>query len=105
MRSGAAREARGILAGYGVTGERAASAAGRGRVLKAMSTALEKAGVGAEDTVAISPHATGTRAGDRGEANAICQLMERHSVSRIFPVKGSMGHTIEPRAASRPPSP
>jgi len=93
LRRGA--RAGGILAGYGVTGGKgSATLLDEAGVLRAMSAALEKAGVGAEEAVAISPHATGTRAGDRGEANAICQLIERQSVSRIFPVKGSMGHTI-----------
>jgi 3-oxoacyl-[acyl-carrier-protein] synthase II len=86
---------RGVLAGYGVTGGKgSATLLDETGVLRAMTAAVDKAGVGADDGLAISPHATGTRAGDRGEANAICRLMDSRTVSRVFPVKGSMGHTI-----------
>lgn len=84
-----------VLAGYGITGGRgSATLLDEAGVLRAMSSALQRAGVQADEPVAISPHATGTRAGDRGEANAVCRLMESQAVARVFPVKGSMGHTI-----------
>ena len=86
---------RGVLAGYGVTGGKgSATLLDENGVLRAMAAAVEKAGVRPDDGLAISPHATGTRAGDRGEANAISRLMESQRVTRVFPVKGGMGHTI-----------
>jgi 3-oxoacyl-(acyl-carrier-protein) synthase len=69
-------------------------------LVRAMLLGLERAGLSTDDRIAINPHATGTRAGDRAEASAIRRLADRAEneplprITRVFPIKGNMGHTI-----------
>lgn len=91
---------RGVVAGYGITGGQGTpSLQDEDAVVRVMAKALAKAGYGPGQRVGISPHATGTKAGDRTEANAIVRLAAGEmgppvDISRVFPVKGNMGHSI-----------
>jgi 3-oxoacyl-[acyl-carrier-protein] synthase II len=93
---------RAVVAGYGITGGKgSASLLDEEGVLRAMESALSKARVGSRAPLAINPHATGTKAGDRGEARTIHRLMTSEkgrpaprNVVKVFPIKGGIGHSI-----------
>jgi 3-oxoacyl-[acyl-carrier-protein] synthase II len=91
----------GYLDGYGITsGGGSATLMDEEGIVRAMQLALARGEVSAPRRVSINPHATGTRAGDRVEANAIRRLANGAAdqsappVVSVFPVKGGMGHSI-----------
>ena len=68
-------------------------------VARVMQLAVERGELGATERVAVSPHATGSRAGDQVEAGAIARVATdldsgRGGVVTVFPIKGNIGHTV-----------
>lgn len=61
-------------------------------LLKVMNKAIEKAGVTREELCAIIPHANGSEASDKAEAQAIASLLGEQSVP-VLAYKGQIGYT------------
>jgi len=68
-------------------------------IKRVMELAITRAELSSTERIALSPHATGTRVGDKTEARAISQVARTLNgstggVAAVFPIKGSIGHTI-----------
>src|SRR5262249_59592795 len=77
----------------------AAEATGRGRELAAI-TALDEAGLTADDVDFVSAHGTGTLVNDRIEADVLRRVLGRRaSQIPVNSIKASLGHTMGAAAA------
>lgn len=94
------REARQLPAGISLTSSYLQISAGRSNdaaqlsanLLKVMSKAMENAQVACDDLGAIIPHANGSEASDKAEAQAIASLVGEQPVP-VLAYKGQIGYT------------
>lgn len=82
------------LAGYGNVNDPAClTQPHAGPQAKAMRIALSQCGAQPDDVVYVNAHATGTRAGDATEIDALNQVFEG-SLTSVSSTKGATGHTM-----------
>lgn len=83
------------ILGYGVSCDAFhAVAPSSDGIVRAMSKALEAAGITSEDVDYISAHGTGTPANDRAEGQAILKIMANNKHYCVSSLKSMLGHTM-----------